>query len=38
VLPPAFVDVFRAGTRVQLEWLNTLAARTGTFMAKVPTK
>ena len=38
VLPSAFVDVFRAGTRVQLQWLNTLAARTETFTAKVPTK
>jgi NAD(P)-dependent dehydrogenase (short-subunit alcohol dehydrogenase family) len=37
VLPSAFVEVFRTGTRVQLRWLNTLAARTETFMAKVPT-
>jgi NAD(P)-dependent dehydrogenase (short-subunit alcohol dehydrogenase family) len=36
VLPPAFVDVFRTGTRIQLQWLNTLAARTHTFMAKLP--
>src|SRR4029077_15678952 len=36
VLPPAFVDVFRTGTRLQLQWLNTLAARTHAFMAKVP--
>ncbi len=38
VLPAAFVDVFRTGTRMQLQWLNTLVARTGTFMAKVPAK
>jgi hypothetical protein len=38
VLPSAFVDVFRTGTRVQLQWLSTLAARTETFMAKVPPK
>jgi len=36
VLPPAFVDIFRTGTRLQLQWLNTLAARTHAFMAKVP--
>jgi len=36
VLPPAFVDVFRTGTRLQLQWLNTLAARTESFSAKVP--
>ena len=36
VLPPAFVDVFRSGVRVQLQWLHTLAARTESFSAKVP--
>jgi len=36
VLPAAIVDVFRTGTRLQLQWLNTLAARTDAFMAKVP--
>jgi len=36
VLPPAFVEVFRSGARVQLKWLNTLAARTESFSAKVP--
>ena len=36
VFPTAFVDVFRSGARVQLQWLNTLAARTESFSAKVP--
>ena len=38
VLPSAFVDVFRTGARVQLQWLKALTARTETFMAKVPIK
>jgi NAD(P)-dependent dehydrogenase (short-subunit alcohol dehydrogenase family) len=36
-LPAAFVEVFRAGTRVQLDWLNTLARRTEQFIGKLPT-
>jgi NAD(P)-dependent dehydrogenase (short-subunit alcohol dehydrogenase family) len=36
VLPPAFVDVFRVGTRVQLQWLKTLATRTEGFLTKLP--
>ena len=28
--------LFRTGTRLQLQWLNTLAARTYAFMTKVP--
>jgi NAD(P)-dependent dehydrogenase (short-subunit alcohol dehydrogenase family) len=35
VLPPAFVDVFREGARIQLDWLETLARRTREFAAKV---
>ena len=36
VLPPPFVDMFRTGTRLQIEWLNTLAERTRGFLAKIP--
>ncbi len=36
VLPPAFVDVFRTGTRAQIAWLESLAARTRAFAAKLP--
>lgn len=36
VLPSAFVQVFRTGTRVQLDWLNTLARRTEQFIGKLP--
>jgi len=35
-LPPGFVEVFRSGTRVQLDWLNTLARRTEQFIGKLP--
>lgn len=35
-LPPSFVEVFRTGTRVQLDWLNTLARRTEQFIGKLP--
>lgn len=35
-LPPAFVEWFRIGTRVQLDWLNTLARRTEQFIGKLP--
>ncbi len=37
VLPPAFVDVFRTGTRVQIAWLESLAVRTRAYAAKLPT-
>jgi NAD(P)-dependent dehydrogenase (short-subunit alcohol dehydrogenase family) len=37
-LPPAFVEIFRAGTRVQIAWLETLAARTREFVAKLPSR
>jgi NAD(P)-dependent dehydrogenase (short-subunit alcohol dehydrogenase family) len=36
-LPPAFVDVFTTGTRVQIAWLESLATRTRAFAAKLPT-
>ena len=36
VLPPAFVEVFRTGSRIQLDWLKTLARRTEEFAAKLP--
>jgi NAD(P)-dependent dehydrogenase (short-subunit alcohol dehydrogenase family) len=36
VLPPAWVDLFRTGTDLELKWLTTLAARTKKFKAKIP--
>jgi NAD(P)-dependent dehydrogenase (short-subunit alcohol dehydrogenase family) len=36
VLPPAWIDVFRTGTNLELKWLTTLAARTRKFRAKIP--
>ncbi len=35
-LPKAFVDIFRAGSRVQIAWLETLARRTREMAAKLP--
>jgi len=35
-LPPTFVEVFRTGIRVQLDWLKTLARRTEQFIGKLP--
>jgi len=35
-LPPTFVEVFRTGIRVQLDWLNTLARRTEQLIGKLP--
>jgi len=35
-LPPSFVDMFRTGTQLQLEWLHTIAERTQEFLAKIP--
>jgi hypothetical protein len=37
-LPPSFVDVFRTGCELQIEWLTTLEKRTRAFLAKVPKK
>jgi NAD(P)-dependent dehydrogenase (short-subunit alcohol dehydrogenase family) len=34
-LPPAFVEIFRTGTRMQLTWLDTLARRTREMAAKL---
>jgi len=36
VLPAAWIDVFRTGTNLELEWLTTLAKRTRRFKAKIP--
>jgi NAD(P)-dependent dehydrogenase (short-subunit alcohol dehydrogenase family) len=36
VLPPAWTDLFRLGTDLQMKWLTTLAARTRKFRAKIP--
>jgi NAD(P)-dependent dehydrogenase (short-subunit alcohol dehydrogenase family) len=35
-LPPAWVDLFRTGTELQIRWLTTLAARTRAFGTKIP--
>jgi len=36
VLPKAFVDVFRTGTRLQIQWLETVERRTREFLKKTP--
>jgi NAD(P)-dependent dehydrogenase (short-subunit alcohol dehydrogenase family) len=36
VLPREWIDLFRRGTDLELEWLTTLAARTRRFKAKIP--
>jgi NAD(P)-dependent dehydrogenase (short-subunit alcohol dehydrogenase family) len=36
VLPPAWIDLFRTGTDLEVQWLTTLAARTKKFKAKIP--
>jgi NAD(P)-dependent dehydrogenase (short-subunit alcohol dehydrogenase family) len=36
VLPPSLVEMFRTGTQLQLDWLNTLTKRTGQFRSKIP--
>ena len=36
VLPPAWIDLFRTGTDLELKWLTTLAARTRRFKGKIP--
>ena len=35
-LPPAWIDLFRTSTDLELKWLTTLAARTRQFKAKIP--
>jgi hypothetical protein len=34
--PPAFLDMFRLGLELQIEWLTTLTGRTREMLAKVP--
>lgn len=36
VVPAPLVDMFRTGTQLQLEWLNTVAEHTRQFLAKIP--
>ena len=36
VLPESFVEYFRAGTKIQLEWLDRVKARTKRFRAQLP--
>jgi NAD(P)-dependent dehydrogenase (short-subunit alcohol dehydrogenase family) len=36
VLPSNFVEVFKTGVRLQLDWLKTLATRTENFQSKLP--
>ncbi len=36
MLPPAWVDLFRTGTGLEIKWLTTLAARTRKFRSKIP--
>jgi NAD(P)-dependent dehydrogenase (short-subunit alcohol dehydrogenase family) len=35
-LPPRLVDMFRTGSELQLDWLNTITKRTQQFLAKIP--
>jgi NAD(P)-dependent dehydrogenase (short-subunit alcohol dehydrogenase family) len=37
VLPPEWIDLFRTGTDLEIQWLTTLASRARKFRAKVPT-
>ena len=36
VLPQEFIDLFRTGTRLQIQWLDTLLRRTQQFLEKIP--
>jgi hypothetical protein len=36
VLRPEWIDLFRTGTDLEIQWLKTLAARARKFRAKVP--
>jgi len=36
VLPPEWIDLFRTGTDLEIQWLTTLAARARKFKAKIP--
>ncbi len=35
-LPPEWIDLFRTGTDLEIQWLTTLAARARKFRAKIP--
>ena len=37
VLPPDWIDLFRRGTNLEINWLTTLATRSRKFRAKIPT-
>jgi NAD(P)-dependent dehydrogenase (short-subunit alcohol dehydrogenase family) len=37
VLPPVWIDLFRTGADLEIQWLTTLAARTRKFRTKIPT-
>ena len=36
VIPAALIDVFRTGTRLQIQWLDALAGRTRQLLQKIP--
>jgi NAD(P)-dependent dehydrogenase (short-subunit alcohol dehydrogenase family) len=36
VLPPPLIEMFRIGSEMQVDWLDTLAGRTREFLAKIP--
>jgi NAD(P)-dependent dehydrogenase (short-subunit alcohol dehydrogenase family) len=36
VLPPEWIELFRMGTDLEIQWLTTLAARARKFRAKIP--
>src|SRR5512134_84154 len=36
VLPPEWIDLFRTGTDLEIQWLTTLAARARKFRTKIP--
>ena len=36
VLPPEWIELFRTGTDLEIQWLTTLAARARKFKAKIP--
>jgi NAD(P)-dependent dehydrogenase (short-subunit alcohol dehydrogenase family) len=38
VLPPEWIDLFRTGTDLEIQWLTTLAARARKFRAKIPSR
>jgi hypothetical protein len=35
-LPPAFLEYFRTGAQIQLEWLNAVSERTKRFLRQLP--